>query len=348
MAANAEEEGGHIPITFKYKKETFTQTFHPSCTFLGVKTSIYETTNIHPARVKLLGLKHRETKKKPGDDDLLEELVWKEGKAVMVMGTPEEEVFVDPADLDGEIPEVFDDLDLDFYPEASDSLRLLEDPVIRGRLDEAIAKTDLRMLAQPREGKRLLVLDLDYTLFDHKSIGAGSMDEIKRPFLEEFLAMAYQHYDIVVWSQTKWTWLEMKLTELGLLSHPNFSIMFVLDISSMFTVRSIRKGKERAHQVKALDIIWALFPGVYTAANTIHIDDVSRNFALNPASGLKIKAFKRKYKAKDRELFLLTAYLIHLAEQNLDFRSLDHSRWRSIAKRIIAETKMDDLAPAME
>ncbi len=39
-------------------------------------------------------------------------------------------------------------------------------------------------------GKKLLVLDIDYTLFDHRS-EAQTGTELMRPFLHEFLAQAY-------------------------------------------------------------------------------------------------------------------------------------------------------------
>eukprot|EP00960_Hanusia_phi_P064372 765774-Hanusia_phi.AAC.4 len=63
----------------------------------------------------------------------------------------------------------------------------------------------------------------------------------------------------------------------------------------MFTVRSKRRkgkdGKLWEHQVKALEIIWQKFPEYYSARNTVHVDDLSRNFALNPNQGLKISRF---------------------------------------------------------
>lgn len=43
---------------------------------------------------------------------------------------------------------------------------------------------------QPREGKKLLVLDIDYTLFDHRSV-AETGNELMRPYLHEFLTDAY-------------------------------------------------------------------------------------------------------------------------------------------------------------
>lgn len=43
----------------------------------------------------------------------------------------------------------------------------------------------------------------------------SNMANLKRPYCDEFLAAVWPHYDIVVWSQTSWRWLELKLTEMG-------------------------------------------------------------------------------------------------------------------------------------
>lgn len=45
----------------------------------------------------------------------------------------------------------------------------------------------------------------------------------------------------------------------------------------------------KVHEVKPLEFIWKKFPGVYTAENTVHVDDIGRNFVLNPRNGMKIK-----------------------------------------------------------
>lgn len=43
-------------------------------------------------------------------------------------------------------------------------------------------------------------------------------------------------------------------------------------------------------QVKALQIIWNKFPN-YSAQNTIHVDDLGRNFLMNQGNGLRVKAY---------------------------------------------------------
>ena len=43
-------------------------------------------------------------------------------------------------------------------------------------------------------------------------------------------------------------------------------------------------------QVKPLEFIWRRFPDFYDRRNTVHVDDLSRNFVLNPANGLKCTA----------------------------------------------------------
>ena len=157
------------------------------------------------------------------------------------------------------------------------------------------------------------MLDLDHTLLDFSSshlrenaasataIGQSHdavANQLKRPFMDEFLAWTYKHYDLVVWSQTSWRWLEVKLTELGMISNPAYKICFVLDKTSMFKIVSTnRSGKQVTHSVKPLQIIWSKFPR-WGSHNTVHLDDLARNFALNLGSGLKCTAYYRKKKKK--------------------------------------------------
>ncbi|KAM2275011.1 hypothetical protein ACFX1S_044747 [Malus domestica] len=60
-------------------------------------------------------------------------------------------------------------------------------PISRRRVDQY--KIELRNPC--RQGKKLLVLDIDYTLFDHRYLL-----QLMRPFLHDFLTAAYAEYDI--------------------------------------------------------------------------------------------------------------------------------------------------------
>jgi len=178
--------------------------------------------------------------------------------------------------------------------------------------------------------KKLLVLDLDYTLFDMKS-HAATLLQLKRPYTDEFLTAIHPFYDIVIWSQTSWRWLEVKLTELGILTHPSYRILFVLDKSCMFNVtsRDTTNGTLRTHPVKALDLIWSQYKH-WDRSNTIHVDDLARNFAMNPKCGLKIRPYKDALKNKNRdvELLALARYLEAIAKNVSDFRTLNHNEWQ--------------------
>ena len=150
--------------------------------------------------------------------------------------------------------------------------------------------------------------------------------------MDEFLVVAYKHYDLVVWSQTSWRWLETKLIELGMLIHPGYRFCFVLDKTSMFTVKSIRRGGSSVvHHVKPLQIIWSKFPR-WGSHNTVHIDDLSRNFALNLGSGIKCTGyFRKKSKARrDTELLGLSKYLEQLAQAKVNFEDVDFDVWADV------------------
>jgi TFIIF-interacting CTD phosphatase-like protein len=109
-------------------------------------------------------------------------------------------------------------------------------------------KTDIQFLHQPRRNSHLLVLDLDHTLMDFSCRFDFMAEQLKRPYLDYFLSRAYQYYDIAVWSQTNFKWLELKLTELGMMDREDYKICFALDKSTMFTVKQ--------QYVKPLKVIW--------------------------------------------------------------------------------------------
>jgi ubiquitin-like domain-containing CTD phosphatase 1 len=97
----------------------------------------------------------------------------------------------------------------------------------------------------------------------------------------------------------------------------------------MFTVTSTKRdGTSVVHHVKPLQIIWTKFPH-WGSHNTIHLDDLSRNFALNLSNGLKCKSYFRKKSSarRDSELLGLSRYLELLALAEVDFQKVDFSSW---------------------
>ena len=122
-----------------------------------------------------------------------------------------------------------------------------------------------------------------------------------------------------------------------------------MDKTTMFTVNyKIKEGDTRSHEVKALQIIWDKYPQLWNAKNTVHVDDLSRNFVLNPKNGIKIHAFKVilpnsfyffKFKIKtknqnaptsranDKELLFLRKYLTDLANSD-DLTKQSHDNWK--------------------
>jgi ubiquitin-like domain-containing CTD phosphatase 1 len=59
------------------------------------------------------------------------------------------------------------------------------------KIDNRLNSYKPKILNDPRPGKKLLVLDIDYTLFDHRSTVERPL-ELMRPYLHEFLTAAYQ------------------------------------------------------------------------------------------------------------------------------------------------------------
>ncbi|KAI9091471.1 HAD-like domain-containing protein [Phlyctochytrium arcticum] len=297
------------------------------CTIGEVKLRLAETTQVLPERQKLIGFVKG---KLPGDDVVLSTLDLKPSHSFMMLGTVEHKIHQEPAV--GELPEVVNDLDYDFLDYIPTDDRSKNDERNKRKLKEYIDKTNITVFNPLRPGKKMLVLDLDYTLFDCKST-AGHISELARPGMHEMLTAVYPYYDICIWSQTSWKWLEMKVTELGILTHPAYRIAFVMDRSTMFSITSTTRrvdGKPVKHEVKALDIIWTKFGDRFGPHNTIHVDDVGRNFAMNPQSGLKISAFKNApmTRATDRALYPLTRYLLQLSLVD-NFGVLEHKYWKT-------------------
>jgi len=325
-----------ITVCAKFGKARETFTVSPTMTIYQLKCLLMGRTNVLQHRQKLLGL----SLKAGGpltDEAALADVKSKGGGKrsrdggappaleFIMMGTPESDIFVDPSEM-SDLPQVVDDFDLPLGAEWSRELSN------RSLLQAYISSTKINIMNELRAGKPLLVLDLDHTILDfsRKAVVSGEgVEQLKRPFMDYFLRTCYEHYDLAVWSQTSWRWLEVKLVELGLCTSPHFKISFVLDKTSMFKIKTVVKGKEKEAAVKPMELIWSNLPG-FDATNTVHVDDLKRNFALNPNEGIQVEGwYRNKGMAGDVVLRDLAGYLVELAtKMGGKFDKVNKRRWK--------------------
>jgi len=284
-------------------------------TVLDLKMAIHKQTGVLPERQKLLGLK---VKGKPVTDEVqLSILKLKSGTKIMMIGSREEEiqdVMKQPEDL----PEVVNDFDID-----DEEVQTENREEFLAKVQKRIKDYKIKELNASRPGKKLLVLDIDYTIFDHCSTAHTAL-ELMRPYLHEFLTAAYEDYDIAIWSATSMKWIEVKMRELGVTSNSNYKVAFYLDSAAMISVCTPKYGMV---DVKPLGVIWGIYKQ-YDQKNTIMFDDLRRNFLMNPQNGLKIRPFKKAIinKATDNELLKLAKYLKSISTME-DLSELNHKHW---------------------
>jgi len=353
QSENEEGSPSTVNLVAKWgKNKVHLSNLSTTITIGEVKEMLSYKTGVLPKRQKLIGISLRNSSTKVSDDSCLQDIKTKGGTknksnndmvlehSFILMGTPEDKIFVDPSEK-MDLPEVVDDFDLDFSAGSTEWFRHVTNEENLRKFTES---TEIHVMNEPRQGKPLLVLDLDHTLLDfssrallHSSATTSVAASMKRPYMDQFLAQVYPFYDMVVWSQTSWRWLETKLIELNMLTNPNYKFCFVLDKTSMFSITSIHKTKKKEyrHFIKPLKIIWSQFPSNWGPHNTVHLDDLARNFALNPQSGLRVTAFHRKkIKAgkRDVELLGLGKYLESLGSMrpSMAFDRVDFRRWQDV------------------
>jgi ubiquitin-like domain-containing CTD phosphatase 1 len=212
-----------------------------------------------------------------------------------------------------------------------DDLPLHEMEVHLKKLEQRVKSADIEELS-PHVHKRLLVLDIDYTLFDHRT-PCEEIGPLTRPFLHEFLTAANKNYDIVIWSATSYKWVFLKCKEMGLLESDQFKIRFILSEKPMFTVEADGKeGKSRVVRVKPLPFIWKLYPEQYSSKNTIMFDDVRHNFLFNKKNGLRIKAFRNGPSSRDDTELLRLKEFLDIIKDVDDITTLDLKNWSNYLK----------------
>jgi ubiquitin-like domain-containing CTD phosphatase 1 len=149
--------------------------------------------------------------------------------------------------------------------------------------------------------------------------------ELMRPYLHEFLANAYEDYDIAIWSATSLKWIEVKMNEIGVSKNSEYKVFAYLDCAAMISVYTSEYG---LLNVKPLKVIWDKYPDFYSNKNTIMFDDLKRNFLMNPQNGLRIEPYKNAHsnRDKDTELMKLSVYLKKIAKLD-DLSELKHKYW---------------------
>ncbi|KAF9690250.1 hypothetical protein SADUNF_Sadunf01G0176100 [Salix dunnii] len=317
LTSSATEE--ELTLQLKWSGKEFTVRVCGDDSVADLKRSICELTNVLPKRQKLL---YPKIGNKLADDSvLLSQLPLKSSLKMTMIGTVEDDIIMDQVDS----PEIVDDLELG----QEEAVDIKDKEVNKQKLRKRIDQFKIELKNPCRPGKKLLVLDIDYTLFDHRSTAENPL-ELMRPYLHEFLTAVYAEYDIMIWSATSMKWVELKMGQLGVLNNPNYKITALLDHLAMITVQSDSRG---IFDCKPLGLIWAKFPEFYSSKNTIMFDDLRRNFVMNPRNGLVIKPFRKAHanRDNDQELVKLTQYLLAIAEID-DLSVLDHKYWEFYAE----------------
>lgn len=336
-------------IQIKFKGVSLNLTSLKRNSTLGyLKSLIYEQTSVSPENQKLLGLKPS-----PGhnlsDSLTFNDIVLPSNSKIMLIGSTEEEIKGVTTKKVDNFDETNDDLDFEEV-----EIDISQHSEYIAKIERRVKEYKITVLTKPRVDSKLLILDIDYTIFDHRST-AENVRDLMRPFLHEFLEKIYPSYDIGIWSATGITWIRTKLYEIGLISkstnqalaypegreqHRNsinentvtdidsdnpFKICLMLDQGAMISVHLPIDGVK---EVKPLKVIWDNFPQ-WGPHNTIMFDDIRRNFIMNPQSGLKIRPYKNASRCRDndRELLDLAKYLISISKYD-DFTKLNHKKWR--------------------
>ncbi|XP_050698531.1 ubiquitin-like domain-containing CTD phosphatase 1 [Eriocheir sinensis] len=308
-------------LTVKWSgKEYEVEVDEENMTVKDFKDAIEKQTGVRPLRQKLLNLKLKG--KLPDDETKMGALGLRPGTKIMMIGSLESSV-AEAQRIPENLPPVINDLDIE-----EEEVAIENRSEYLQKVEKRVKEYKVKMLNCMRPGKKLLVLDIDYTLFDHRST-AETGAELMRPYLHEFLTSAYKDYDIVIWSATSMKWIVEKMKLLGVSNHPDYKIAFYLDSLAMITIETQKYG---VIEVKPLGVVWGKYEH-YTQQNTIMFDDLRRNFLMNPQNGLKIRPFRQAHlnRSTDRELLRLSHYLEDIASVE-DISALNHSKWEHYRK----------------
>ncbi|EGW01409.1 Ubiquitin-like domain-containing CTD phosphatase 1 [Cricetulus griseus] len=169
-----------LPIIVKWGGQEYSvTTLSEDDTVLDLKQFLKTLTGVLPERQKLLGLK---VKGKPAENDVkLGALKLKLNTKIMMMGTREEsleDVLCPPPDND----DVINDFDIE---DEIVEVENREENLLK--ISRRVKEYKVEVLNPPREGKKLLVLDVDYTLFAATNMKWIEAKMKIRPFMKAHL-----------------------------------------------------------------------------------------------------------------------------------------------------------------
>lgn len=132
----------------------------PQLTVYDLKSLIFQRTAVLPERQKLIGLK---CKGKPAEDGvLLGELGLRPNAKIMMIGTKEADIeTINSEDLLAHSSSVINDLDI---PDEAE-IPVANREEYLAKISKRVKEYKVTIFNEPRPGKKLLVLDIDYTLF---------------------------------------------------------------------------------------------------------------------------------------------------------------------------------------
>ena len=317
----------NFSITIKWSGQEYVVTDLKSSSLLSeLKEAVFLKTGVKPERQKLFGIRVPPKANQDGHGSLtLEEVKLKNGAKIMLMGSREEAIAA-AQEVPKNLPEVVDEFD---------DIKSIHIPTqaraeFLAKVERRIREYPIKVMNEPRPGKKLLVLDVDGTLFDNWSVGETGAD-LMRPYLHEFLALMYVHYDLIIWSATNMKWIDAKLALLGVSRNVNYKFVCYLDSRATISVEAPKYGLV---DTKPLGLIWGRFEEHYNASNTVIVDDCRHNFLMNPQNGIRIKCFRDAHTNRhtDKELLELGDYLLELSKlDTLD--SVDHQHWKKFCRK---------------
>ena len=136
------------------------ENIEPGESVKDLKRKIMDHTRVRPERQKLLNLKCKG--KAVTDDMKIGSLGLKENFKLMMMGSLEETI-IESQKKPENLPEVINDLDIE-----EDDVAVQDKDINLEKVAKRVRDYEVKVLNPSRENMKLLVLDIDYTLFDHR------------------------------------------------------------------------------------------------------------------------------------------------------------------------------------